>query len=141
MFFSMSPRTMRCAPPGTSCTGSLFVVCKGFSNPGGGNSKPDWVVEGPLPPVGKPMSESDVVKLGGEATDPARLRVVPTCSSAEAREDEPAEKEGVMPVNEGDEACEALVDAEVALGEDTSGCDGSAPSIVARRGSIPYMAA
>ena len=98
------------------------------------------MVGGPLPAEGKPISEPDAVKLGGEATDPERLRVVPTWSRAEAREDEPAEYEGVTPVNEGDEACDALVDAEFALGEDRSGWDGSTASRPARRGSMPYMA-
>ena len=95
------------------------------------------MVEGSLPLEEKPRSEPDAVKLAGEAMDPERLRLGSIPSSAEAREDEPAEYEGATPVKEGDEACEALVDAEVALGEDRSGWDGSTPSRVARRGSMP----
>ncbi len=63
------------------------------------------VEDGSLPLDEKPRSELDAVKFGGEATDPERLRVAPMLlSRAEAREDEPAEYEGVTPVNEGDEA-------------------------------------
>ncbi len=99
------------------------LACSWFSKPGGGNWKPDsWaVVGGPLPLDGKPKSDPVLVKCAGEADEPERLRETPIPSRADAREDDPAEYDGVTPVRAGDEACEAFVDAEAALGEERSG--------------------
>lgn len=99
------------------------------------------MVGGPLPAEGKPRSDPKAVRLPGEAADPARLRVAPTLSSADARDDEPVVYDGATPVSAGDEACEAPVEAEFALGEESKEWDGSIVSRVAIRGSMPYTAA
>ena len=86
-FFSMLPRTNRCASPGTSGEFSLLegMVC---SKPGV-NVSEGSEVGGPLPPEDKDKSGLALFNRPGEAIEPERLRDAAMPSRAEARDEEP----------------------------------------------------
>lgn len=118
-FCSMLPKTRRCADPDCSGDGS-FVCCWLSGEMPYGKLFSCADVGGPLLLDENPRSELELSRVGGDADESDRLRAAPIPSSADARDEEPTEYEEAMPFTAGDDACDAFVEAVVALGDETS---------------------